>query len=143
MLVLDPGGIHSALDGSVNFRTGKVIENEKRIHPEGPRFETATKRVQYPDKMQVEVDAWLDGIFKDGGTVFKGYSGHTMKMYYMERGAGASNIHMRFNLAPYTAGEVLLEKEAANRNPQIPVCCSRSRFSIGIVRQVCISAGDG
>ena len=111
VLVLDLGGIHSALDGSVNFRTGKVIENGKESNLRD-RFETAYK-AQYPDKMQDEVDAWLDGIFKDGGTVFKDYSGHTMKMYYMERGAGASNIHMRFNLAPYTAGEVLLEKEVS------------------------------
>lgn len=111
VLVLDLGGIHSALDGSVNFRTGKVIENGKESTLR-ERFETAYK-AQYPDKTQDEVDAWLDGIFKDGGTVFKDYSGHTMKMYYMERGAGASNIHMRFNLAPYTAGEVLLEKEVS------------------------------
>ena len=111
VLVLDLGGIHSALDGSVNFRTGKVIENGKESNLRD-RFETAYK-AQYPDKTQDEVDAWLDGIFKDGGTVFKDYSGHTMKMYYMERGAGASNIHMRFNLAPYTAGEVLLEKEVS------------------------------
>ena len=111
VLVLDLGGIHSALDGSVNFRTGKVIENGKESNLRD-RFETAYK-AQYPDKMQDEVDAWLNGIFKDGGTVFKDYSGHTMKMYYMERGAGASNIHMRFNLAPYTAGEVLLEKEVS------------------------------
>ena len=31
-----------------------------------------------------------------------------MKMFYMERGAGASNLHMRFNLAPYVDGEVQL-----------------------------------
>ena len=111
VLVLDLGGIHSAMDGSVNFRTGKVIENGKESTLR-ERFETAYK-AQHSDKTQDEVDAWLDGIFKDGGTVFKDYSGHTMKMYYMERGAGASNIHMRFNLAPYTAGEVLLEKEVS------------------------------
>ena len=113
VLVLDLGGIHSALDGSVNFRTGQVIENgdESNLRE---RFETAYK-AQYPDKTPEEVNNWLNGIFKDDGTntgtVFKDYSGHTMRMFYMERGAGASNLHMRFNLAPYTEGEVLLEKE--------------------------------
>ena len=111
MLVLDLGGIHSALDGSVNFRTGKVIENgvESTLRD---RFEAAYK-AKYPGKTQAEVNEWLNGIFKDNGTVFNDFSGHTMKMYYMERGAGASNLHMRFNLAPYKAGEVLLEKEVS------------------------------
>ena len=115
VLVLDLGGIHSALDGSVNFRTGKVIENGKESNLR-ERFATAYK-TQYPNKTQAEVNEWLNGIFKDDGTntgtVFKDYSGHTMKMYYMERGAGASNLHMRFNLAPYVNGEVQLEKEVS------------------------------
>ncbi len=29
--------------------------------------------------------------------IFKDYSTHEMKIFYMERGAGASNLHMRFN----------------------------------------------
>ncbi|MBQ9156227.1 MAG: hypothetical protein IJ137_05555 [Eubacterium sp.] len=111
VLVLDLGGIHSALDGSVNFRTGKVIENGKESTLR-ERFGTAYK-AQYPDKTQDEVNEWLNGIFKDGGTVFNDYSGHTMKMFYQERGAGASNLHMRFNLAPYKDGQVLLEKEVS------------------------------
>ena len=120
VLVLDLGGIHSALDGSVNFRTGTVIEQKGKGSYETTtlraRFETAYK-AQYPDKTQDEVNEWLNGIFKDDGsntgTVFKDFSGHTMKMFYMERGAGASNLHMRFNLAPYVDGEVQLEKEVS------------------------------
>ena len=111
MLVLDLGGIHSALDGSVNFRTGEVIENGVSSTLR-ERFETAYKE-KYRNKTQDEVDEWLNGIFKDNGTVFNDYSGHTMQMFYMERGAGASNLHMRFNLAPYTKGEVQLEKEVS------------------------------
>ncbi|MBQ8160701.1 MAG: hypothetical protein IJ083_08090 [Clostridia bacterium] len=115
VLVLDLGGIHSALDGTVNFRTGKVIENNKASTLR-ERFQTAYK-AQYPDKTQDEVNEWLNGIFKDDGsntgTVFKDFSGHTMKMFYMERGAGASNLHMRFNLAPYVHGEAQLEKEVS------------------------------
>jgi len=34
-----------------------------------------------------------------------------MKIYYMERGAGASNLHMRFNLSYITPGSVMLSKE--------------------------------
>ena len=115
MLVLDLGGIHSALNGSVNFRTGVVIENCK----------TTTLRELYkqayleknPNASDDAVNDWLNSIFEDDGsntgTVFKDYTGHTMRMFYMERGAGASNLHMRFNLTPYVNGEVLLEKEVS------------------------------
>ncbi len=125
VLILDLGGIHSALDGSINFKTGKVVENGSKTLENGePRnlrnlFKRAYKE-KYPNATDAEVNTWLNDIFEDddddpdngnNGTVFKPYSGHTMKMFYMERGAGASNIHMRFNLAPYNQGEVLLEKK--------------------------------
>ena len=113
MLVLDLGGIHSALSASINFRTGDVVVNGRPTN-----LRTCYKEAyleKHPDASDDEVNEWLNGIFKDDGsntgTVFKDYSGHTMRMFYMERGAGASNLHMRFNLAPYVGGEVQLEKE--------------------------------
>ena len=118
MLVLDLGGIHSALDGSINFRTGIITYQSSQYG-----YQTTTLREQYrlaylenhSGASAGEVNAWLNTIFDDDGsntgTVFKDYSGHTMRMFYMERGAGASNLHMRFNLAPYVDGEVQLEKE--------------------------------
>ena len=45
--------------------------------------------------------------------VFSDYSTHTMKMFYMERGAGASNLKMRFNLASVQPGTVELSKKLA------------------------------
>ena len=114
-LVLDLGGIHSALDGSINFRTGEVIVNKKQTNLRD-LYEAAYKE-EHPNAAATEIEAWLDGIFKENEngvkTVFKDFSGHTMKMFYFERGAGASNLHMRFNLAPYTDGEVLLEKQVS------------------------------
>ncbi|MBQ7437392.1 MAG: LPXTG cell wall anchor domain-containing protein [Oscillospiraceae bacterium] len=110
-LVLDLGGIHSACDGSVNFRTGEVNVNGTKTTLRA--LYKAAYLEENPDATEDEITAYLDGFFKDGGTVFKDYSGHTMKMFYMERGAGASNLHMRFNLAPYVNGEVQLEKEVS------------------------------
>ena len=110
-LVLDLGGVHSACDGSVNFRTGEVNVNGKKTTLRALYKEAYLE--EHPGASDTEVNEYLDGFFKDGGTVFKDYSGHTMKMFYMERGAGASNLHMRFNLAPYVDGEVQLEKEVS------------------------------
>jgi fibro-slime domain-containing protein/LPXTG-motif cell wall-anchored protein len=111
MLVLDLGGIHSACDGSVNFRTGEVNVNGTKTTLRA--LYRAAYLEEHPDATDDEITAYLDGFFRDGGTVFKDFSGHTMKMFYMERGAGASNLHMRFNLAPYVNDEVQLEKEVS------------------------------
>ena len=48
--------------------------------------------------------------------IFKDYSTHEMKIFYMERGAGASNLHMRFNLSDVKPGQVVLSKELAGSN---------------------------
>lgn len=114
-LILDLGGIHSALDGSINFRTGKVVVHGKETNLRNLYKEAYLE--EHPEASESEVTEYLDGIFKENEqgvkTVFKDYSGHTMRMFYMERGAGASNLHMRFNLAPYKDGEVQLKKEVS------------------------------
>lgn len=109
VLILDLGGTHPAQVGKVNFRTGEVTSSTGNSTLRA-LFETSYK-AQYPDASDTEVEEWLDGIFKDGGTVFQDYSTHTMKMFYMERGAGASNLHMRFNLASVKRGTVVLNKK--------------------------------
>ena len=110
-LIIDLGGIHGALPGKVNYCTGEVEVNGVKttlydIYK--TNYET-----RYPDKTPAEVDEYLNGIFKlkDGKYVYKDYSTHTMKIFYMERGAGASNLHMRFNLASVKEGQVLLNKK--------------------------------
>ncbi len=117
-LVLDLGGIHSALDGSINFRTGEVRINVGHSNGRITDLRTLYREAyleDHPSAGEEEIEAWLDGYFTENEngvkTIFKDYSGHTMRMFYLERGAGASNIHMRFNLAPYNNGEVQLQKK--------------------------------
>ena len=117
-LVLDLGGVHSAMVGNINFRTGEVTrslrEGETGTGKTTLReaFES-NYRTRNPQKSDQEVEAYLNGIFtrnEDGQYVFKDYTSHTMKMFYMERGAGASNLKMRFNLAAVKPGTVVLNK---------------------------------
>ena len=108
-LVIDLGGIHSALAGKVNFATGDVTV-EKRHTNLREIFESNYK-ARHSDAAQAEVDAYLSKFFKDGTSVFKDYSPHTMKLFYMERGAGASNLHMRFNISYTIPPKVLLTKK--------------------------------
>lgn len=108
-LVIDLGGIHSALPGSVNFRTGEVNENGTITNLRAV-FER-NFRERNPGATDEEVAAYLSGYFEEGSTVFRDDTTHTMKLFFMERGAGASNLKMRFNLAAVRKGTVQLSKE--------------------------------
>ncbi len=110
-LVIDLGGVHSALEGNVNFATGIVKVNGvtktlRQIFEENYRSRN-------PQATDADVTAYLREYFEDGEDIFKDYSSHTMKIFYMERGAGASNLHMRFNLSSVTPGNVVLKKEVS------------------------------
>lgn len=109
-LVLDLGGIHRALTGSVNFRTGEVVNNTTNT----TLYEVFKKNYQARGMSNTEIQAKLDEIFtqnENGQYVFKDYTSHEMKVFYMERGAGASNLHMRFNLAAVKPGTFILSKK--------------------------------
>ena len=120
-LVLDLGGIHSAVGGKVNFKTGKVEINGTQIGTLKSVFENnfitrykASHNNANPS--EDEINEYLDEYFgkdKNGEyeNIFKDYTEHKMKIFYMERGEGASNLHMRFNLSSVTPGNVQFEKQ--------------------------------
>jgi fibro-slime domain-containing protein len=110
-LIIDLGGIHSALPGSVNYCTGEVVVNGVTTNLRAI-FKNNYKG-RNPNASEEELAAYLDEYFAPGENIFKDYSNHTMKIFYMERGAGASNLHMRFNLASVKPGTVELSKEIA------------------------------
>ncbi len=115
-LVLDLGGIHSAVSGKVNFKTGKVEINGTQIGTLRSVFEdNFTKRYKAShnntNPTQDEINEYLAEYFDDGEVIFRDYTEHKMRIFYMERGEGASNLHMRFNLSSVTPGNVQFEKQ--------------------------------
>ena len=112
-LVIDLGGIHSALPGTVNFCTGEVTVNNVPT----TLYDVFRNNYIARGVSESDIASKLDKIFEektvDGVTrrVFQDYSSHTMRMFYMERGAGASNLHMRFNLSAVKPGQVLMQKQ--------------------------------
>ena len=116
-LIIDLGGIHSAIGGSVNYRTGDVYVNGVHYTLRELFEKNYRERNEYPARNQATsdenaaVDAFLAKYFDEGKTIFKDYTTHTMRIFYMERGASASNLHMRFNLASVKPGTVELTKE--------------------------------
>lgn len=113
-LVIDLGGIHSAVPGTVNYHTGKVVVNNGPVQNLRDIFYNNYKGRGHTD---AEALAYVDNLFEtktdiNGETyyTFKDYTTHTMRIFYMERGAGGSNLHMRFNLASVKEGHVELSK---------------------------------
>ena len=113
--VIDLGGIHSALPGKVNFRTGDVEVNGTKTTLRELFKKAITDK--YKDEhggtapSAAYVNEQLANYFDGNGTVFKDYSTHTVKMYYMERGSGASNLYMRMNLTAVRDDHVTLNKK--------------------------------
>ena len=112
-LVIDLGGVHSALAGKINFRTGEVFVNGETSNLRDVFKSNYMDR--HRDATETEIHDFLAQYFDevDGKftTVFKPYSAHTMRIFYMERGASASNLHMRFNLSYASEDHVILTKK--------------------------------
>ena len=128
VLILDIGGVHDAHSGYIDFATGEVViydsitsgTTQERRTTLYELFRTAGRM---PDSS--EVVAWdnekVDDYFtktEDGHYILKDYSPHKIKMFYMERGRGASNLHMKFNLQVVPDGSVTVAKELDNTDKE-------------------------
>lgn len=119
VLVLDLGGIHNALTGTVNFSTGEVATYngyKSNTYSYTTLMDCFRNAGVFPDgspwdDSRISTYFKNDGSFQSSEGVFKDYSSHTMKIFYMERGAGASNLRLRFNLATVDEKSVFLEKK--------------------------------
>ena len=104
VLMLDIGGIHDAHSGSINFATGAITYDSASATTIKAQFQAAGV---FPDG-----SAWDDlrvSEFFNGDTL-KDFTEHNFKMFYMERGAGASNLKMKFNLEVIPTYEVNFNK---------------------------------
>ena len=109
VLVLDIGGIHQAISGTIDFATGEVLVYL-------PNGTTVSKRTTIYDAYQAAgyTEEQLKDIFTetaDGNYIFKNYSNHTFNYYYFERGAGGSNCQMKFNIQTVPDGVIQVGKE--------------------------------
>ena len=119
-LVLDIGGIHDAHSGKINFATGVVSWKDCVTDGTPTEFSTTIKKLFKSSGYFPDGNLWnddkVDDYFK--GDTFKDYSSHTMRMFYFERGAGASNLHMKFNLPVVPDGSIEVKKELSNTDKE-------------------------
>ena len=104
VLMLDIGGIHDAHSGSINFATGNITYDSVSGTTIKEQFHAAGV---FPDG-----SPWDDSKVSEyfNGNTLKYISSHNFKMFYMERGAGASNLKMKFNLEVIPTYEVNFNK---------------------------------
>ena len=120
ILVLDIGGIHDAHSGKINFATG-VVSWKDCVTGGTPVESTTTIKELFKEAGYFpDGTAWNDNKVSDyfKGDTFKDYSSHMMRMFYFERGAGASNLHMKFNLPVIPEGSVEVKKELSNTDKE-------------------------
>ena len=104
VLMLDIGGIHDAHSGSINFATGDITYDSVSGTTIKAQFKAAGV---FPDGSPWD-DSRVSEFFN--GNTLKYISSHNFKMFYMERGAGASNLKMKFNLEVIPTYEVNFDK---------------------------------
>ena len=94
VLVLDLGGIHQALSGSINFATGKITYDKTQRYGNLPA-------------------ATITEAFSKAGKTWDStpYKTHQLRFFYLERGDGGSNCKIRFNLPVKPSKAIDIEKE--------------------------------
>ena len=94
VLVLDLGGIHQALDGSINFSTGEIKYDKKQSHGDTPA-------------------GTITQAFRNAGKTWDpvAYKTHHLSFFYLERGDGGSNCKIKFNLPVKPSKAIDIEKE--------------------------------
>lgn len=120
VLVLDIGGVHDAHSGKIDFSTGIVSWTDCVTNGKPATESTTLKKIFENARIFPDGDPWndnkVDEYFKKD--TFKDYTTHSFKMFYMERGAGASNLHMKFNIQVIPEGQVEVRKELSNTDKE-------------------------
>lgn len=110
VLVLDLGGIHDPVFGTIDFSTGTVTRTDR----DGAKLETDSLRVAFEKVLGEEEAAKYfnaDGRFVD-------YTSHTIKFFYLERGNSDSNCKIEFNLPTIPTNSVSIAKQVTGTDGQ-------------------------
>lgn len=96
VLVLDLGGTHGTATGSINFSTGEV---KQYLTWNGGTESSET--TSFPTTIRACFDAagaTPKGGWNSSGTSLADYTEHTLKFFYLERGAAVANCLLDFRL---------------------------------------------
>lgn len=131
VLVLDLGGCHDARSGYIDFSTGKVS-----YQINANRYETKELADIFKAAGKYNEADWKT---VNGNKIFEDYGSHEMKMWYMERGAGASNLKVKFNLPVIPKGQIQVMKQLEQETN--PIVYGKVDFGFKLYLET--SAGSG
>lgn len=122
VLVLDLGGTHGTVTGSINFSTGKIEQYLSWIGSTNDETSTVdkvgpTNATSFPTTLKERFTrAGSNALNRvewdsDNPERFADYTTHTLKFYYLERGQAVANCSIKFNLQSFSDKSLVVEKQ--------------------------------
>lgn len=113
VLALDIGGTHDAITGTIDFSTGDVTLTAEKYGKVGDKATDSSLSNPSEDSLS------QTNLYTALGTTLTGFASqgsHTLTIYYMDRGQGATNCLIRFNLPQRDTVSVTKEISQAKDN---------------------------